>query len=450
LNLLSWEHKPFSPARWPFFYGWALVAFGAVGVLASMPGQTIGMTALAEHLMKALGLTREQLTRAYMFGTLGSGLVLPYAGRLCDRFGVRIIAPAASLGMGLVLLALSQADHISVALAETFGAPKSTVPALCVMIVGFFFLRFFGQGVLTLVSRNMVMKWFQRHRGLVNGILGVVLAFGFSFSPKVMHMLVEHWEWRGAWWILGLVIGGGFTLFALLLFRDNPEACGLQPDGSDAPPEADDPTAHLHDVRQPYTLRQAQCTLAFWVFGMALGMFALFGTAATFHIVSLFENAGLGKAAAFAIFSKYAVISACVLLTGGWLSDRMKLKHLLACMCASMIAAMVALTCLGPSWATWLLIFGMGTTTGLFSLLIGLVWPTYYGRKYLGAVSGFAMAILVWGSAVGPWLFSQSLAQTGSYRAINIASLIVTALLFVASFWADNPQQKIAKGEDNP
>jgi len=446
LNISNWTHRPFSPARCPFFYGWAVLVFGALGMIMSMPGQTIGVSAFVEHLITALGLTREQLSRAYMFGTLGSGFLIPYAGKLYDRFGVRVVAPAASVGLGMVLLLLSRADRISRHIASALDFLKPGAVTLGVMVAGFFLLRFFGQGVLTISSRNMVLKWFQRYRGLVNGILAIVFALSVSLTPRLLDALITCWGWSGAWCMLGLFIGIGFAFLALLVYRDNPEAYGLVPDGKPLPADSTKQKAvHLHDVHRPFTLRQARRTFAFWAFTATLCMSGLFGTGMIFQIVSIFKQAGMGKNSAFAIFLPISLVSVSVLLAGSYLSDRIKLKYLLVAMCGALLASMLGLILLGPRWTIWLIIVARGATNGLSGLLTGLVWPTFYGRKHLGAISGFAMAIPICGSAIGPWLFSQSLAFTGSYYAITVVCSILTLFLFVASFWANNPQQRLAE-----
>lgn len=68
-----------------------------------MPGQTIGVSVFTEPLLVALQLTRDQLSLAYMAATIGSSLLLPWAGALYDRWGVRPVASLAALSLGLVL-----------------------------------------------------------------------------------------------------------------------------------------------------------------------------------------------------------------------------------------------------------------------------------------------------------------------------------------------------------
>ncbi len=80
---------PFAPRRFGFFYGWVIVAASTLAVFASVPGQTIGVGVFTDYLIEALGLSREQLSLAYMFGTLASGLLIPLAGTVLDRIGIR-------------------------------------------------------------------------------------------------------------------------------------------------------------------------------------------------------------------------------------------------------------------------------------------------------------------------------------------------------------------------
>ena len=86
-----------------------------------------------------------------------------------------------------------------------------------------------------------------------------------------------------------------------------------------------------------------------------------------------------------------------------------------------------------------LVILGNGVTQGLMGVTNNITWVRFFGRRHLGAVSGFAAAFTVAGSAVGPYLFSLSLDIAGSYALISIICLCITAALFLAAFKADRP-----------
>ena len=186
---------PFDPKRSPVYYGWVVWLFSTVGFLLSIPGQTMGMAVFTETFIEAFGLTRTQLSMAYLFGTIGSSLFLTQAGRWYDRLGGRIMIAASALALGLMVMYISFVDVLS----SWLGG--HTLVTFILILLGFFGVRFFGQGVLTSCSRNVLMLWFVKRRGLVSGLRSVFVSFGFSLAPLILAMMIGGFGWRGALWL---------------------------------------------------------------------------------------------------------------------------------------------------------------------------------------------------------------------------------------------------------
>jgi MFS family permease len=171
-------------------------------------------------------------------------------------------------------------------------------------------------------------------------------------------------------------------------------------------------------------------------------MYALYITGFTFHLVSIFESAGMNKDKALAVFIPVSVISVVVSLTGGYISDKIRLKILLIIMLAGQIIALLSLAFLNDGIFYYGYILGNGLVSGLYNVLMAVTWPRFYGRENLGRITGFVMAIIVFASALGPTLFSLSATKLGSYSiAIFGLTTIVTVITFF-SFKANNPQRK--------
>jgi MFS family permease len=286
----------------------------------------------------------------------------------------------------------------------------------------------------------MMMKWFSRHRGLVNAISGFFVSFGFSFAPRVFAGGMDHVGWRGTWLALAATIGVLFTLVVLVFFRDNPEDCGLHPDGVDLavnPSATPDP----HPVHHQFTLPEARRTIAFWAFALTISLYGLYVTGLMFHVESIFGHGGMDRGTAFGIFVPASIISVTLNFVASWLSDRVRLKYLLAVMQIGGMISMAGCAFLAPGATKWLLIVGNGIAGGLFGVLMSVTWPRYYGREHLGAVTGFCMSLTVFASAIGPWLFSQSLELGQSYRWASLACLAAMATLALITFRANNPQR---------
>ena len=192
-----------------------------------------------------------------------------------------------------------------------------------------------------------------------------------------------------------------------------------------------------------FTLAEARKTASFWLFAIPLALYALYITGFTFHLVSIFENVGLSRDKALAIFIPISILSVVISLVGGYISDRIQLKYLLILILIGQMIALLSLGNLNDGLFYYGFIIGNGIVSGLYNILMAVTWPRFYGRKNLGRITGFIMALIVFASALGPILFSFSSSQLGSYSFafFGLASIIfVIALL---SFKANNPQDKL-------
>ena len=91
--------RPFAPRRLPFFYGWWIAVVATLGVLMSIPGQTMGVSVFTDDLLKVTGLSRLGLSNTYLVGTIVAGLApsswkprfaspkreRPHSRRICIR-----------------------------------------------------------------------------------------------------------------------------------------------------------------------------------------------------------------------------------------------------------------------------------------------------------------------------------------------------------------------------
>lgn len=430
---------PFRVNKFPFFYGWVILLAGTIGVLASIPGQTMGVSVFTDYIIDSLQIGRTSLSLAYMLGTISSGLLITRAGRYYDQHGARIMAMIAGFMLGVFLLMLSKVEIIVTTLSHLFSGINYEIIAIIILIIGFFGLRFFGQGILTMVSRNMVMKWFEKRRGLANALMGVFVSFGFSYAPRLFNAMIEQSDWKRAWLEMGIVVGVLFVIFALIFFRDNAKDCGLLPDGPMAHKKNKKSSPHIN---KEFTLKEALRQYSFWIFNLSFALNALFITALTFHIVSIFGEAGLDRTTAISIFLPASFVAVSINFIGGWLSDYIRLKYLLMLNMLGVILASWALTQLGNfHWAYWALVLGNGIVSGVFSVINTVTWPRFFGTKHLGSISGFAMSWTVIASAVGPYLFSLALKHTGNYVAGIVVCMIFAGILFVLALRANNVQR---------
>ncbi len=436
---------PFDPAGWPFFYGWAIVAAATLGMLFSIPGQTMGFSVFTDILMSELGLSRVALSTAYCVGTVASGLTLPRLGRLLDRWGERKTAVASSLATSLVLFYLSAAVPLSRWIGARLPESFRTAVAFAVITLGFYMIRAAAQGVLTLACRNAISKWFNYRRGFALAVSGAFVSSGFSVAPRFLDDLVDRFTYQGAWFVLGLLTLGVMAPLAWLFLRDHPESIGLRMDGADRmAPKRVNLDMHIH---HDFRLDEAVRTYSFWLFNLSFAFYAFYATAFTFHIVSLGGEFGFSKDLLLRLFLPMAAISVFTNLTYGWINPWIRLKYLLVFLNAGAVLGAWGLLNLNGAHGVSAYVIGNGIAGGGFVSLTGIVWPRFYGRLWLGAIGGLAMSTMVMASGAGPLVFGWVAQAWGTYRPVLMASLFVPITLGILSFWADNPQRRMQSGD---
>lgn len=431
---------PFKPKSSPFFYGWWILLASSVGVVASIPGQTMGFSVFTDILAGELNLSTSRISTAYLLGTVGGGLFLPYVGKLFDRFGARVLGTVVCAVMGMGLLYLSQVDRVALLIYRWIPLLPHSVIAFIAIAIGFFWLRFTGQGALTMTSRSMLGKWFNHYRGIALSISGIVVGFSFSLAPRVLDLMIQSVGWRWTWAGLGITLMTVILLFVWLSFRDNPESCGLKMDGIEHPKPPKHTNVDLV-IHRNFTRSEAVRTPSFWIFNLALGLQSFIITGYTFHVISIAENMGISRESILQAFIPSSVIGIVFSLIGGTISSRIRLKYVLFFLpFGGLIFA------IGPAFhlphTLLLIIIGCGISSGLFGLISGLVWPRFYGRKHLGAISGVNMATLVFASASAPLAFSLCKDFSGQYTFVFSGIAVVSAICMFAAFFADNPQRK--------
>jgi MFS family permease len=411
----------------PFYYGWVILVVGTLGMLASFPGQTAGVSVFTEHLSDATGLSRLQLATAYLIGTTTSGLFLPIGGRWVDVFGSRVVAFGATIGLAATITSLS------------FVGPMSTATGMVVLSVGFAFLRFCGQGLLTLSSRTMISQWFDRRRGLVSSGSSAAFAFVFSLTPTLLFALVElsgfRWAWRQL--AIGLVLLLGTMI--LVFYRNTPESSGLLIDGEGPLPSDAEPETLTNDPA--YTRAEAIRDQRFWIVTLPIFSMSVVGTALTFHIVDLGQEVGLSESTIVLIFVPIALISIPITLVSGWLADTIPILSLAVAMAVLQLVMYLTIGELGNPVLRIVAIVSWGASSGLRAALMAAAFPRIFGRTHLGAIAGAQMSALVIGSALGPFLFAWIEGAAGSYRRALWFSIVgpLASLLLAARYWLLTP-----------
>jgi predicted MFS family arabinose efflux permease len=395
--------------RSPLPYAWVVLATAVVTTMATVPGQTVGVSVFLDPILAELELSRSTVSALYMLGTLVGSFALPFVGRFIDARGPR-------LGVGLIAAAFAAACLV-----------MSGVTGLVTLALGFVLIRGLGQGSLSLVSLHAVNLWFVRRRGLAIGLTGLGMAIATALFPSLLESLIDRVGWRDGYRVMAIMVAGLALPLGVTFFRGAPERYGHAPDGHRAGRPAPPPP---HETN--LTLPQARRTAAFWLVAAGDVAVAALSTGLVFHHFDIVAQGGVGRAAAAAMFLPLGLISAAANVGTGALLDRTAPRFALAAM---LVFQALALALGGWVAGPLLWVYGaaIGMAQGMKGAIAGAVFATYFGRRHIGAIKGFATTLSVAGTALGPLAFALGRDLTGGYLPVLLASAVVPAALAAAS-----------------
>ncbi len=424
----------YKPVKTPLYYGWVIVFIAGLGVFFSGPGQTYSVSMFIDSYIIEFGWSRSFVSSLYSIGTLLAGMILPMVGRLVDRLGSRVMVTALAAVFGLVCLFMS-----------IVGSPL-------MLFIGFFLVRLLGQGSMTLTSSTLVPQWFVKKRGRALSLMALGGTLGSAGIPLINTWLIRAYDWRLGWQVWGLLLLLIMVPAAWLLIRNRPEDLGLRPDNAtdnkvnDSAVLLSAPISLLSSAAEEddaWTLRGAMRTRTFWLLMFCATIPSAINTGLTFHLASIMHGTGfdldIAPVMAAVVLSTVAIVQLPFNFVAGFLADKYKVHYLMAIAFFGQLLSLVFL--LNVRSTSLAISFGVlwGILTGFYFINSGVVWPNYYGRKYLGSIRGMAMTAMVIGSAFGPLPFGFAYDLFGGYREILLLSMLFPVLGIAAALLSPPP-----------
>lgn len=409
------------PLEIRFFYGWVIVIVSGLTLLFSGPGQTYSVGIFIDSYIYEFGWSRSIVSGLYSIGTLCAGLLMGFVGRFLDKFGHRKTTPIISILLGLACVWMS------------------LVISIPMLLVGFFMLRLFGQGSMSLAGLTLPPQWFIKKRGRAMSIVSIGGSLSLAILPFFNAWLIQNYGWRFTWWTLAVLLWVVMAPVAQIFIRDSAEEMGFLPDGQDLGVTEDDTAVYIEE--KSWTLREALKTRSFWIIIYNNVVRSAIVTGLVFHQISIMSQIGLGIEIAAMVGSIVSIIRVPIVLLAGQIVDRVQLRYLLSFTMTLMLASLIVL--IGADSFQAIIIYGMllGVMMGFESLIGGVIWPNYYGRRHLSTIRGVTMMVGVIGSALGPLPFGVAFDIFGGYTEALFLSLAFAFIGIIAGLLAIKPMK---------
>ena len=159
-------------AKTPFYYGWVVVALGALTMFFTTPGQSDAFAMFIDSFVADLGMNRAYILSIYSGATLFAGGVMFLVGRLVDRIGAKWVAILAAAILGVACMVLS----FAISPVVLFG--------------GIFLARFAGKGSMDLAASTLAPQWFIKRRAFTIMLVGLGGTLGGAVFPLLINCLL--------------------------------------------------------------------------------------------------------------------------------------------------------------------------------------------------------------------------------------------------------------------
>lgn len=404
-------------AHWRGFVGWRIVVLTIITSALTGPGQTVGVSVFVDPMIDSLGLTRPELSTAYLIGTLAGAVLLVPVGRSIDRFGARQAMTLIGLAFGLGLLVMSG------------------VQGFVTLVVGFTLIRWLGQGSLQLVSTLALTPWFERRRGSVFGIMTTSTVLLMAFVPILLGTAINLLDWRVAWVLAAIAIWLVVVPIARFGIVDRPSDVGQYPDGDPAPHPDDPPRPSANSLTRREALRERR----FWVLSFVIGATSMLVTALNFHQISLLGEQGLTVTEAAAMFLPQVLGALTAGLIMGALADRVPPQFLLLTTMVLLALSLLLAARLSPGLIIPLYAIVVGAAAGSGRPLVATFLPRWYGLAHIGSIQGVSILVAVAASSIGPVALSLPSASLGGYSAAASVLVAIPVVIGLAALTVSEP-----------
>ncbi|WP_227936742.1 MFS transporter [Alkalihalobacillus deserti] len=407
-----------------FYYGWVIVFIAGFGIFFSGPGQTYSNSVYIDQYIDHFGWSRSEISGIYSIATFCAGILMMFIGRLVDKLGQRTMMAVVGTILGFACFF------------------NSFVSNIWMMAIGFFLIRLFGQGSMTLVPNTLVPQWFIQKRGRAMSFMAIGSFLSAAFFPIANAWMINQWDWQTSWQIWGSLLLFFFVPLVIFGVRNKPEDIGLLPDGAiQEKSTTQKNSANIPVAEEDWTLKQATKTVAFWSILICVGIPALVNTGITFHLISILGESGLTPQIAATVLSLMAIVGFPISFISGFILEKVKTNLLLVTIFILEILLLIIL--LYTNKVSVAILFGLlwGVANGIERITLNIIWPNFFGRKYLGSIKGVAVTVTVIASSFGPLPLGIGYDMCQSYTQILLLLLVFPVIGLFCAFLTKKPKK---------
>ena len=382
-----------------------IIIFGFVFTFFSCIGQSFFIGLFNSSIREELNITHGEFGSIYGLATLCSSITLIWIGKKIDD--LKLVNYAILVTIFLFIAALFFAF----------------VDGIILLLVGIFFLRLSGQGLMAHTASVAISRFFHRNRGKALSYAWVGMSLGEFFLPIVIVYLLTFMYWRSLWQgfaiiiILFLPIFIYFTIKEVKIFSR----------------EKDNKNNFSQNLKKIKSWKRTEVLKDFKFYSILPAMLAssFIITGIVINQTFIIESKGWEKFAIAKAFMVYSILTLLSLFFSGFLVDKFTSRKLFPFLNVPLLLSLIVLAVFDHTISVFVFMGLMGISNGLTNVLMTSFWAEIYGVYYLGSIKALTGSLMVFSTALATIVFGLLIDRGYSIENIAFLCSIYTAISIV-------------------
>ena len=378
-----------------------IIIFGFVFTFFSCIGQSFFIGLFNSNIRSELSITHGEFGSIYGIATLCSSLTLIWLGKKIDE---------------LKLVNYSILVVIFLFVAALFF---SFINGLFFLLLGIFFLRLSGQGLMAHTASTAISRYFDKKRGKALSYIWFGMSLGEFLLPTLIVFLLTYIYWRDLWFYISILILIILPLFSFFTVKN------ITIDSRES--DNDKYEKNLISIKS-WTRKEVFKDLKFYTMLPALLAPSFIITGIVINQSFIIDSKGWNDYAIAKAFMLYSALTVVTLYFSGLLVDKFTSRKLLPILNAPLLLSLIVLALSRHSCSAFIFMGLLGITNGLTNVLLSSLWAEIYGVKYLGSIKALTGALMVFSTALATAIFGFLIDSGYSIENISILCSIYTVI----------------------
>jgi len=379
-----------------------IIIFGFVFTFFSSIGQSFLIGLFNSNIREELNITHGEFGSIYGLATLCSSLTLIWLGKKIDD---------------LKLVNYSFFVIFFLAFASLFF---SFVNGLIFLVIGIFFLRLSGQGLMAHTASVGISRYFNKSRGKALSYAWIGMSFGEFLLPTIIVYFLTFIYWRNLWQIFSIIIILILPIFTYLTIKNVSKFSRENETGNKSYKKIDTIKSWsrqevLKDLKF-YSILPAMLASSFIITGIVINQ--------TFII----ESKGWEKFTIAKSFMIYSILTVTTLFFSGFLVDKFTSRKIFPLLNIPLFLSVIVLAIFNHPFSAFVFMGLMGISNGLTNVLMSSFWAEIYGVNHLGSIKALTGSLMVFSTALATVVFGILIDLGYSIENIAIFCSIYTAI----------------------